>query len=74
MTLYVLAEFQSRGIGRALFKQVEADANEKGKRLRTWVLKGNKAAAFYEKMGLKLCRSEEKTLGDSLVQELMFSN
>jgi GNAT superfamily N-acetyltransferase len=74
VTLYVLSEFQGQGIGRGLFKQVEKDATEKGKPLITWVLKENKSAFFYEKMGLKLVKSEEKKLGNTQVQELMFSN
>jgi GNAT superfamily N-acetyltransferase len=74
LALYVLAEFQHNGIGRALFKQVEKNATEKDKPLITWVLKGNKAASFYEKMGLKFIKSEEKYLGGTLVHELMFSN
>ena len=73
LTLYVLSEFQRQGIGSSLFKQVEKDADEKGKRLITWVLKENKAAFFYKKMGLKLIKSEEKTLGNTSIQELMFA-
>jgi len=74
LTLYVLSEFQLKGIGKSLFQQVENDAAEKGKRLIAWVLKGNKATSFYEKMGLKPIKCEEKNLGSSKVEEVMFSN
>lgn len=74
LTLYVLSEFQCQGIGESLFKQVEKDATEKGKKLITWVLNKNRAKFFYEKMGLKFIKSEEKSLGNTSVEELMFSN
>lgn len=74
LTLYVLSEFQSQGIGKSLFKQVEKDAAQKGKQLITWVLKENKATFFYEKMDLKFVKSEEKNLGTTSIQEFMYSN
>ena len=74
LTLYVLSKFHNQGIGTSLFKQVEKDARKKGKQLITWVLKENKATFFYEKMGLKFVKSEEKNLGTSSVQEFMYSN
>lgn len=74
LTLYVLSEFHNQGIGKALFKQVEKDAQQKGKQLITWVLRENKATFFYEKMGLKFVKSEEKNLGTSSVHEFMYSN
>jgi GNAT superfamily N-acetyltransferase len=74
LALYVLAQFQCNGIGKALFKQVEKHAAAKDKPLITWVLKGNRAASFYEKMGLKFIKTEEKSLGTTLVHELMFSS
>lgn len=74
LTLYVLSDFHNQDIGKSLFKQVEKDAAQKGKQLITWVLKENKATSFYEKMGLKFVKSEEKNLGASSVQEFMYSN
>jgi GNAT superfamily N-acetyltransferase len=74
LTLYVLSEFHNQCIGKSLFRQVEEDAAQKGKQLITWVLRENKATFFYEKMGLKFVKSEEKNLGTSSVQEFMYSN
>ncbi len=74
LTLYILKEFQQNGLGTSLFRQVEHDVLVKEKPLITWVLSSNKATAFYEKMGLKPVKTEEKKLSNSIVQEVMFSN
>lgn len=74
LTLYVLKDFQRQSIGKALFKQVEKQAFEKDKPLITWVIKGNKARIFYEKMGMKFIKEEKKKLGELSICELMFSN
>lgn len=74
LTLYVLLEFQSQGIGLDLFKHVENDAKAKGKKLITWVLENNKAKNFYKKMGMRLVKNEEKNLGGTIVAETLLTS
>lgn len=74
LTLYVLKEFHGKGLGKALFKKVEEDVAKKRKKLSTWVLKENNAKSFYKKMGLKFVKNQEKKLGCSFVNELLFES
>jgi N-acetylglutamate synthase-like GNAT family acetyltransferase len=73
LTLYVLSDFQKKGVGTVLFKLAENQATLKGKKLVAWVLKGNSSTLFYEKMGCKVESVENRNLGNKIVEELLFS-
>lgn len=52
--IYLLEEYQHRGIGKALFdRSVEAMVAFGWKSLYVWVLEENRSKHFYEKMGGK---------------------
>lgn len=50
--VFVLPEFQGKGIGTKIMKHLEKNA-EKSKKLRLYVLVENHAVDFYEKLGYK---------------------
>lgn len=57
--LYVLKSGHGKGIGRKLFEMAAAKAKASGfDELCLWVLLGNPAAAFYEKMGCRFIANE----------------
>lgn len=50
--IYVLKEFQGKGIGRLLFKEAVKKLKDSNfKSLKIWVLKSNPYRRFYEKLG-----------------------
>ena len=52
--LFLLPEYQNRGLGTACMMQVIADAREAGLPVRLRVLKANpRAAAFYRRLGFR---------------------
>ena len=63
--LYVLAEFQRHGVGRALLQVVAQRLTAGGfKAMVIWVLKDNvKARAFYEALGGVLVEEKAITIG-----------
>ncbi|MSO70702.1 MAG: N-acetyltransferase [Alphaproteobacteria bacterium] len=53
-TLYVLPDYQGRGLGRALLRQAFTSLSARGlDSALIWVLAGNPARFFYERMGGK---------------------
>lgn len=53
-SLYILRDFQRRGIGKLLFKEVVNELKKENlKSLFLWVLEENPARGFYEKIGGK---------------------
>ena len=46
-------EMRNRGIGTKLVKALQVEARQAGKPVRLHVLKGNRAARFYERLGFK---------------------
>ena len=52
MSIYVLPEYQGKGIGKKLLLRAEDELKKKWSEAILWVLKDNKAAArFYEQCG-----------------------
>ncbi|MCJ7700175.1 MAG: GNAT family N-acetyltransferase [Anaerolineales bacterium] len=51
--LYILSEFQGRGIGSKILRDVIDSAQQEGLRLRLGVLKINPAVRFYERHGFQ---------------------
>ncbi|RJG23624.1 GNAT family N-acetyltransferase [Paenibacillus thiaminolyticus] len=69
--VYLLAEVQGRGWGRMLFERMVADMREKGHTsLHLWVLEGNPAIAFYQRMGGWARHTKEIQIGDSRHTEI----
>jgi ribosomal protein S18 acetylase RimI-like enzyme len=69
--IYVLAEQQRTGIGRALFRAVMAGLHEADlEPIVLWVLQGNPASAFYEKMSGTFAGKREDQIGGATVTEL----
>jgi GNAT superfamily N-acetyltransferase len=53
--LYVLPDAQGRGIGSSLLEVMRKDLRSAGRRsVLVWVVRGNPARFFYERMGAKL--------------------
>lgn len=50
--VYILKEYQRRGVGRSITRRVAAWLRESGySSMVAWVLKGNPAAVFYSRLG-----------------------
>lgn len=63
-SIYILPEYQAKGIGRSLIKRVVEHLKENGQHsLLIWVLEDNPSRGFYEKMGGK--EVDRKTLSIS---------
>ncbi len=63
--LYLLQEYQGKGIGKRLFWAVVRRLEAMGFRsILIWVLAGNEACGFYEKMGGRKVREMQETVGD----------
>ena len=71
-SIYVLADFWGKGVGRSLFEAASAVLKDRGyDGFYLWVLKENdRARRFYEKMGM-VCFDNERTItigGKELVE------
>ena len=66
--LYVMPEWQGRGVGELLFKQAHEYASENKNtakaRIELNVNRLNKAVGFYLKMGMKIAREGDFQIGD----------
>ena len=64
-TLYVLPEFQDRGIGRQLLLAAFTSLRDRGfERALLWVLRANNARFFYERLGgLRISERRERLWG-----------
>ena len=73
-TLYLLEEFQRRGLGTRLLAGA-ADALQAGGfgSLVVWVLAGNPARAFYEHLGAERVAARTIRMGGQSVHELAFA-
>ena len=58
--LFVLEEFQSRGIGRYLLNQAQAQAESHGVPVRLRVMKVNPAWAYYERNGFRVYKEADE--------------
>ena len=57
--IFLLPDWQGRGIGSGLVKQELATARRLGKPLRLSVLRGNRARALYERLGFAVTEETE---------------
>lgn len=58
--LYIIDEFQGKGIGGDIMKNIIAEADENNRAVRFQVLKVNeKAKRFYERLGFSVCGETE---------------
>ncbi|MDQ0159975.1 ribosomal protein S18 acetylase RimI-like enzyme [Alkalibacillus salilacus] len=72
-TIYLLEEYQGRGIGKELFKQLFLQFNElRYNRVFVEVLEGNDACRFYEHYGAKLIKSEQVKIGGAELNLLTY--
>ncbi len=72
-TIYLLAEYHGRGIGRELFLRACEEAVAVGFRsLRLWVLEGNPTAGFYAHLGGEPVGRKGLVLGDGSYLEAAF--
>jgi ribosomal protein S18 acetylase RimI-like enzyme len=71
--VYLLPEFQRRGVGKRLMKAVVDDLMRHGWRsMRVWVLSANPACGFYERLGGKVVAEREIELGGARLPELAY--
>lgn len=69
--VYILAEVQGRGLGRKLFGKMLAELRARQRiSLHLWVLEGNPAIAFYEKMGGRARHTKEIQIGENRHTEI----
>lgn len=69
--VYLLAEVQGRGLGRKLFGRMAGEMRARGRAsLHLWVLGGNPAIAFYEKMGGRARLTKEIQIGEERHTEI----
>jgi ribosomal protein S18 acetylase RimI-like enzyme len=63
LSVYLLADFWERGVGRALYRRAFISLAERGyKAVTTWVLSDNaRARAFYERIGMRPDGAEKQT-------------
>ena len=72
-TLYILPDYQRRGIGNRLLRAVADALHSAGSgSLVIWVLKGNPAVEFYRKMGGMQVAEKTTPLGDTRYPEVAF--
>ncbi|NMO96435.1 GNAT family N-acetyltransferase [Paenibacillus lemnae] len=63
--IYLLEEYQRKGIGKQLFMSVVDDLKQDGcTSMMTWVLQGNPAMDFYTSLGGKVFGQEEVEIGE----------
>jgi GNAT superfamily N-acetyltransferase len=69
--VYLLKEYQGRGIGRALFDAVVRMLLQRGMRsMAIWVLADNPACGFYERMGGQRVYSRDEELQGVTLHEV----
>ncbi|CAM2882380.1 GNAT family N-acetyltransferase [Paenibacillus sediminis] len=69
--IYLLEHVQGQGIGANLVNQIVHDFIEHGiHSMLVWVLRGNKALGFYERMGGQMIGSKTISIGEEEHEEL----
>lgn len=72
--IYLLAEYQGQGIGAALTAQlVNQLVAQRYQMMRVWVLEGNPAQGFYERLGGRRSGEKPLSMGDQQFVELAYS-
>ena len=68
--IYLLKEFQGKGIGKMLFDEVAKEMTQNGiNSMLVWVLKDNPSKDFYIKQGGKLIKEEVIEIGNQKLTE-----
>lgn len=71
--IYLLQQYQRRGIGRQLFSQLVQHLQRAGFRaVALWVVAANPARHFYEQMGGQVLATKEETIGDVTIAEVAY--
>lgn len=71
--LYLLPERQRQGIGRKLFLAIRAALKNQGHQsLMLWVLAGNPARYFYQRLGGQMIAERSERFGPKIVREIAF--
>ncbi|MGM0437027.1 MAG: N-acetyltransferase family protein [Bacillota bacterium] len=71
--LYVLEDYQNKGLGQKLFETALDYIKNKGyESIYVWVLKDNPSVEFYKKMGGKKIRDSKIEIADNLYEEIAF--
>lgn len=71
--IYILREFQRRGIGRSLVQAViESLVQEGMTSMHVWVLAANPACKFYEALGGRRLRSQQIQIGTQSLEEVAY--
>jgi ribosomal protein S18 acetylase RimI-like enzyme len=71
--IYLVQNYQRRGIGSALFKACVRELERRGfTSLLLWVLKANPARRFYETLGGKFLREKEIPIGNERLVEVAY--
>lgn len=71
--LYVVDRLHRRGVGRRLFLDCVGALRAEGRRsMVTWVLEGNPACGFYERMGGRPAGSKKFLMGGEFLTEVAY--
>lgn len=71
--IYILKEYQGKGIGRSLVKPIIAEIKEMGlNSMLVLVLKDNPSRRFYESLGGRIIDSVEVEIGGKKLSELVY--
>ena len=71
--IYLLQEWQMRGIGQKLFERAVDDMQSRGyQSMMLWVLENNPACAFYQRMGGTRVGKKEIEIGGARLTEIAF--
>lgn len=71
--IYLLADYQKQGIGRALSSAVAQSLVDAGiNSMLVWVLAGNPSRAFYESLGGQYTREKAFTIGGATLTEVAY--
>lgn len=71
--IYILKEYQRKGIGRSLVKPIIAEIKEMGlNSMLVLVLKDNPSRRFYESLGGRIIDSVEVEIGGKKLSELVY--
>lgn len=72
--IYVLDEYQGKGVGKALFKAAISSLVDRGCRsMLLWVLSDNTATAFYEGMGGRVVNSKTMEIGGATLNGVCYA-
>lgn len=72
-SIYLLEEYQGKGIGKKLLKELFKHFKELGrKKIFVEVLEDNKTRYFYEYYGAKLVKKDQIKIGEEILNELIY--